>query len=854
MAVTLQRTAAVGDSEAARVLVDNRFYKPHRPRRRCARRALRRQWAGAEATQRIRLPVLLSPLQHPFRTSVASDRACRRVAIGPLAVLAVSIAGPDARAQAPEAQPPEAQPGIELRTSPELAPPPRGDAAKSLPLILRARALKGRPDIDAVAEGDVELRRGTLVIRADRLSYEQADDLARAVGNVRISRDGNVYSGPELQLKIQQFEGFFQSPTYLLGRVGAGGKADRIDFLDDQRAVATNATYTSCGLDGSGAPAWVLSADSVRIDMEANEGVARGGVLRFLGVPILAAPSISFPLSEARKSGWLPPSVALDSKSGFQVGVPYYWNIAPNRDATLTPTVSARRGLGLETEVRYLEPSFNGESTLRLLPYDGLARRSRFGLNVFHDSTFDRDTLLQLRVQRVSDDDYWKDFPRDIKSLTPRLLASDLRFSRPYGDWTTYARLQRWQVLQTADLATRIEAPYERVPQIGSRYLGRYGPGLEVAFEGEFNRFETPPNNATPDRPNGTRLHALGSISRPFITPGWALLPKLSFNAASYSLDRPVSGVRTDATRVIPTLSVDSAWTFERDAQWFGRTVRQTLEPRLLYVNTPFVQQNDLPNFDAAAKDFNFESIFSENAFSGVDRVADAHQLTAGVTTRLLDPNTGAEMLRLGIVQRYRFRDQRVTPDLQPSTQRLSDVLLLGSTSLVPNWNFDAAVQYSPDNTRAERSIVGVRYSPGPFRTINATYRLTRGLTEQMELGWQWPVYRGTTEPAGARASTGSCTGSLYAVGRVNYSMKDSRIIDSIFGLEYDAGCWIGRVVAERLSTGRSDATTRLLLQLELVGLSRLGSNPLQVLKDNIPGYRLLREGRGTPLPTNPYD
>jgi LPS-assembly protein len=237
-----------------------------------------------------------------------------------------------------------------------------------------------------------------------------------------------------------------------------------------------------------------------------------------------------------------------------------------------------------------------------------------------------------------------------------------------------------------------------------------------------------------------------------------------------------------------------------------------------------------------------------------VDRVADAHQLTAGVTTRLLDPNTGAEMLRLGIVQRYRFRDQRVTPDLQPSTQRLSDVLLLGSTSLVPNWNFDAAVQYSPDNTRAERSIVGVRYSPGPFRTINATYRLTRGLTEQMELGWQWPVYRGTTDPAGARASTGSCTGSLYAVGRVNYSMKDSRIIDSIIGAEYDAGCWVGRIVAERLSTGRSDATTRLLIQLELVGLSRLGSNPLQVLKDNVPGYRMLREERTTPLPFNPYD
>jgi LPS-assembly protein len=197
-------------------------------------------------------------------------------------------------------------------------------------------------------------------------------------------------------------------------------------------------------------------------------------------------------------------------------------------------------------------------------------------------------------------------------------------------------------------------------------------------------------------------------------------------------------------------------------------------------------------------------------------------------------------------VQRYLFRDQRVTPDLQPSTQRFSDLLLLGSTTLVRNWNFDASVQYSPEDRRAQRSIIGVRYSPGPFRTISATYRFTRDLTEQMELGWQWPIYgRTPTEAAAAPRNTVSgCKGSLYGVGRVNYSVRDSRMTDSIFGLEYDAGCWIGRIVAERLSTGRSDATTRLLLQLELVGLSKLGTNPLQVLKDNIPGYRLLREDR----------
>jgi LPS-assembly protein len=332
-------------------------------------------------------------------------------------------------------------------------------------------------------------------------------------------------------------------------------------------------------------------------------------------------------------------------------------------------------------------------------------------------------------------------------------------------------------------------------------------------------------------------------------------VPKLSFNAASYSLDEPTNGLRRSASRLIPTLSVDSAWTFERETSWFGKNVRQTLEPRLLYVNTPYVRQDNLPNFDSAGKDFNFESIFSDNQFSGVDRVSDSHQLTAGVTTRFLDPDTGAEALRLGIVQRYLFRDQRITPDLVPSTQRFSDLLLLASTSLVRDWNFDTSLQYSPEDRRVQRSIFGVRWSPGPFRTLSATYRMTRNLTEQMELGWQWPIYGRSRDAAASNGSSGSCKGALYGVGRVNYSMRDSRITDSIFGLEYDAGCWIGRVVAERLSTGRSDATTRLLLQLELVGLSKLGTNPLQVLKDNVPGYRLLREERtDTASPPFSYD
>ncbi len=754
------------------------------------------------------------------------------------------------------------------RTSSVLQAPPTGAAGKGLPIILRAREIRGRPDLDAEATGDVEFRRGPVVIHADRLTYDEAEDLARATGSVVITRDGNVVSGPELQLRVQRFEGWFLSPTYRFARTGAGGKATRIDFLDDQHANATDATYSSCTpADDAREPAWMLKAERIELDTEENEGAAHGAVLRFLGMPILAAPTLSFPLNEQRKSGLLPPSVGLDSRSGFQASIPYYWNIAPNRDATFTGYASVRRGVATSGEFRYLEPDFGGTAYLKVMPYDRLYGDSRWLYRLDHAGTVGLGFYADVKLRRVSDDDYWKDFSGEIDATTPRLLANDAQLSRSFGDWVTYARVARWQVLQTADATTRISpTPYERLPQVGARYLSPWR-GLDISFEVEANRFVAPDSSYKVDRQEGLRLHALGSIARPFERPGWTLTPRVSFNAASYDLDKavPMADGRTSAGRVIPTFSLDSAWTLEREATFFGRRIVQTLEPRLFYVNTPYRAQENLPNFDAWGKDFNLDTIYTENAFSGVDRVADAHALTAGITTRLLDPQTGVEALRLGIAQRYLFRDQHITPDGEPITRRFSDILLLGSTTVVPNWTFDVQMQYDPDDRRIGRSLVGVRYSPGPFRTINLNYRLTRGLSEQVELGWQWPIW-GNPPPipgeggerrgaiAASRGSNSSCRGTLYGVGRINYSTRDRRLTDGIAGFEYDAGCWIGRVVAERTSVGRSEATTRLLLQLELVGLSRIGSNPLKVLKDNIPGYRLLRDDRATDTPYAPYE
>lgn len=714
---------------------------------------------------------------------------------------------------------------------------PTGD--EQLPITVEARELKGSPDRQTVAEGDVQLTQGATSIRADRVEYRQADGVVRATGNVRISRDGNVFSGPELQLQLDTHEGYFVEPTYFFSLTQAGGRADRIDFLGRQRLAATAATYSSCTPDDEGDYAWLLSASRVTLDFENNEGTAEGGVLRFYGVPILAAPYLSFPISDQRKSGWLPPNFSLDSKSGFEVAVPYYWNIAPNYDLTLTPAVITKRGAALGSEFRYLRPSFSGELTTHVVPDDRVYGDSRWSGHLGHRGRLPGDGLYEIDVQRVSDDDYWKDFERNIEALTERLLPGVARANWWRGDWELYARVQRWQVLQDPDAP--IESPYSREPQIGMRHLHHFDSGVRASLEAEVNRFVQYDPGVLEQRPDATRAHLLGSLSWPLVdTPGWFLTPRLSLNAASYRIDRDDG--RRSFSRAIPTFSVDNGWVFERPSEWFGRRYVQTLEPRLLYVNTPYRKQDDVPTFDSAPKDLNFTSLFTENPFSGVDRVADAHQLTAGAYTRFFDETTGAEALRLGLAQRYLFREQTITPEGTPSDERLSDVLLLGSTNLIPNWTLSGSAQYNPDIKRTVRSTLSARFSPGPFRTVGGSYSLVRNSSEQVDVGWQWPLYE-----ADRSAGSGACAGSLYSVGRVNYSVRDRRLTDTLLGFEYDAGCWIGRLAVERRSISRSDATTRLMFQLEFVGLSRLGSSPLRALKDNIPGYQLLREDRAQP-------
>ena len=775
----------------------------------------------------------------------------------PLALLACVLwQGSWAHAQ----EVPAAQDPLRLRMSPQLeeriVPAQRSGA----PTFMSGQRLSAETDSEVALEGQVELRRADLVIRADHIDYDQARDLARARGNVRINQAGNVFEGPALELRVDAFEGYFERPSYQLLANDAHGEAERIDFLDDKRAVVRNATFTTCqrqpGPDWM--PDWLLRAATLRFDSEEETAQAEDATLSFQDVRLVGVSSVTFPLSDKRKSGLLAPTFGVDSISGTEVTVPYYWNIAPNRDATFYPTVMSKRGVNYGGEFRYLEPVYQGRLRADYMPGDLLRQRDRWGGSYQHTGVIDTGSSsvgglgLNLNLNRVSDDDYWRDFPRTTTSLTQRLLANDAALNWGRGYYSASLRTLKWQTLQ--DPLAPITPPYDRLPQIVGRYLQPDAGGFDVGLEADYTDFQA--DRRLTGQPNTQRSVMRGQLSYPVLGAAGFFVPKVQLHAVNYHFDAPLASGQWQAARSVPTYSLDGGLVFERDASYLDRRFRQTLEPRLFYVNTPYVEQNHLPNYDSGVTDFNFASIYAENAFVGNDRIADNDLLTAGLSSRLLDSDNGAEIARVGIAQRFRLADQRVTlPGGTPASKGISDILLGAGLLVDPRWYLDSTVQYNPTTQKSVRSTVSARYNPGHYRVLNMAYRFQRDLSELVDIGWQWPINdlwgdRGQDLGAGR----GQGAGRWYSVGRLNYSLQDSKLVDSIIGFEYDAGCWLGRVVLERLQTGLVSSNQRLMFQLEFVGFSRLGIDPLQTLKNNIPRYQYLREQVTAPSRFSNYD
>lgn len=735
------------------------------------------------------------------------------------------------------------------------------------PTLIEADAIGGTPDIEVHLQGNASLRRADTWVRADRIDYNIEQDHLSARGDVRVNRSGNIFEGTELDLSVDAFSGFFAMPRYQFLKGGGYGQASHIEFIDDQRTIARNATYTTCTArpGPSWLPDWIVRATELDLDNERNEARAKKATIRFKDVTV-PVPDISFPLNEARKSGFLPPLIGVDTANGITYIQPYYFNLAPNRDATLTTNVYARRGVSLGGEFRYLEktqPDTRGEIRFNYMPQDDLRGGQRWSYSQQHVGTSrvgDGDVLLNLNLNRVSDDNYWKDFPFSYGPTSQRILPADLKLTRTRGDWTTTLRTLRWQTIQ--DVNSPLTPPYDRSPQLTATYA-RSTDQWDLGWTNDLTTFtadrtqacllaQTNASTTQPVdcQPNATRLVSQARLARPFQYGALTLTPKVLFTGRQYQYES--NGLGLDGTRyaqaaTLPTLSFDATARLERDAKFLGRDWTQTLEPRLFYVNTPYRDQSNIPVYDSGRYDFSFATVFNENSYAGYDRIADNRSLTIGAISRFLNPTDGSEGGRFGIAQRLRFKEQRVLLPGEPVlNDRLSDLLMGATVNLNREWLLDSTVQYNPKTNTSERSAIGARYNPTPYRLINVSYR-NQSLyqSELIDIAWQWPLNdlwgdRGLSLGPGQ----GQGEGRWYSVARMNYSLQDKKLVDTLMGLEYDAGCWLGRVVIQQQQLGVLVNSRRIMFQLEFSGFGRVGANPLQQLQTQIPRYQLLRDNR----------
>src|SRR5512139_3888937 len=575
---------------------------------------------------------------------------------------------------------------------------------KEAPLYLMAERIESTTPNVVEASGRVEARQGGQNFFADWLRYDLTLNEVEARGQVRLEQPTLQISGDSLKLDLDTYSGEFTQPVYQFTTQPGRGGAERIDFIDENRFTLQEATYTTCPVDNDD---WYLKVSDLDIDKTRNVGTARNASLHFLGVPILYTPWVDFPLSNERKTGILAPTIGTTERSGFDLLVPYYLNLAPNYDATLYPRLLSKRGMQLGGEFRYLLNYSQGINRLEYLPDDREAERTRWSMALNNTLRLGAATQAGMLFNRVSDDDYFRDLSNLISTTSLTHLSREVWVTTQQGPWQAELRAQTFQTLQDSTSPTPILEPYARLPQARLGAMQAFENGLEFKLTSEATYF------SHPTEIEGTRVLAYPTLRLPLTNSFGFLTPQIGWHSTYYALDdrAPVQHI----SRNLPIFSLDSGVTFDRPFSFSGIDYEQTLEPRAYYVYAPYRNQNAIPVFDTAQLDFSYAQMFTENQFIGGDRVNDANQLTLAVTSRFIEASSGLERLQFTLGQRYYFSTQQVTlPGIEPRTSSATDVLAAVSGQITRDWRIDTAWQFDTQDGTTIRESLGASYRPAP--------------------------------------------------------------------------------------------------------------------------------------------
>ena len=673
--------------------------------------------------------------------------------------------------------------------------------------------------------GNVEVKQGTRLLLTDELVHTQPDGTIDASGNVRIWDEGVFITGHRARVRIGEDDLTTVEPaiSFMLEDRHGHGDAAEVAMLGSERIIASDATYTTCN---PGDVDWRITATHAEFDRVEEFGTVRNAWLEFMGLPVFYTPWMSFPLSDRRKSGFLSPTFGVSGSRGIELTTPYYFNLAPNYDATLTARAMSDRGVQAQGEFRFLSRAY-GSARLAAehLPSDSKYDDNRTAFDLFHRHRWSSRWSTDARLEWISDPEYLGDLGSSLSQSSRTHLPR--RFDARYGG-DGWSALMRFQDFQTVDRASG--RPYAELPRIFLRTnLPEKNRAPNVRATAELTYFEHR------SRTTGTRVDVQPSFTYPMRTAGTFVTPKASLHFTGYDLNRTVAEASRDddPSRLVPSFSLDSGLFLERPVTLSGKSLTHTIEPRLYYLRVPFERQDDLPSFDTSRPSFSFAQLFRENRFSGGDRIGDADQVTVSLTSRLLDER-GGELARASIGQIRHFRDRKVTLDGgEPKTTRASDLVAEVETRPAREWRLRAGIQYDTGTDRTEKNALNLRYQPDRRSVVNVGYRLVRDVDpsrtiEQADLSFVWPL------------------GSNWrTVGRWTLALNEDRdqTQEAFGGLEYESCCWGFRAVARRFrrsgarSDGEDDYSNGLYLQLVLKGLTGAGSGTEALLTRSIPGY-----------------
>ncbi|NWE44317.1 LPS-assembly protein LptD [Pseudomonas gingeri] len=646
------------------------------------------------------------------------------------------------------------------------------------PTFIGAKASRYEQDQQVASlAGDVVMRQGSMQVEADEASLYQAENRGELNGNVRVRDNGALLVGDHADVQLDTGEAKVDNAEYVLHKSRIRGSALYAKRAENAIIRLKDGTYTTCEPNSN---AWQLKGNNITLNPATGFGTATNVTLRVKDIPVLYTPYIYFPIDDRRQSGFLPPSFSSGGDSGFTFVTPYYFNLAPNYDATLYPRYMTKRGLLMEGEFRYLTKSSEGQFGGAYLNDDSNDRskqtdseKTRYMINWQHKGGLDSRVLTEVDYTKISDPYYFQDLTSDQIGVKDSSSYVNQQGAVSYrgDDYTARLNVQAYQLASVSNIT-----PYNRLPQITFNGTLPYHPeGLNFDYETEAVRFERSletgnffdkdggpfdangnPTGGTPRldtnvvglaRANGTRLNLKPGVSLPMNWTYGYITPSLKYQYTKYDLDLGSKGrddlvnntgnasalgetFNSSQSRAVPIASIDSGLYFDRNTSLFGTNYRQTLEPRLFYLYVPEKDQKDIPVFDTGEYSFNYASLFRDNRFSGSDRVGDENKLSLGLTSRWIEDN-GFERQRVSIGQALYFKDRTVQlPGVNyrtraDATSNVSPYALEYAYRFNHDWRATADYNWDPDSHSPRSGSAMFHYQPedNPNKVFNAGYR-----------------------------------------------------------------------------------------------------------------------------------